>query len=357
MILQRYRPLLKQGTVLVADADSREEPRALVYVEHAIQNAKEIKPGERQVVSRRLQFVELTEDREARLAGYAPYLDYRPLRDGEQELVAALIESDWLDRGVERAGLDYAIEEAVPEHLSEIRSDTLRRVELTKEAVHRRLASEIAYWDHRANELKAQELAGKQPRMNSGRARQRANDLEARLKHRMAELEKEGQLSAMPPTVIGGALVIPGGLLERLRGERGEEPSTYARETARVERLAVDAVLTVEHALGRRPKEMPHNNRGYDVQSRLNDRGELLFIEVKGRVLGAKEFTITKSEILTSLNKPERYVLALVEVRDDNSTEVRYIRKPFKGTEEIYFDMTSANYDWPEYFGRGEAPN
>src|SRR5205814_1507051 len=61
MILERYRPLLKQGTILVADADASENPRALVYVEHAIQNARELEDGQRQVVSMRLQFVELTE--------------------------------------------------------------------------------------------------------------------------------------------------------------------------------------------------------------------------------------------------------------------------------------------------------
>ena len=72
---------------------------------------------------------------------------------------------------------------------------------------------------------------------------------------------------------------------------------------------------------------------------------------------GANEFTITKSEILTSLNRPNHFVLALVEVRDDDSTEVRYLRRPFKGTEEIYFDMTSANYDWHEYLSRAQAPS
>jgi hypothetical protein len=173
----------------------------------------------------------------------------------------------------------------------------------------------------------------------------------------MEELDKEAQLSAMPPTVVGGALVIPAGLLERLRGQRADEPSTYAKNTERVDRLAVAAVVAAEHELGRRPKEMPHNNKGYDIQSRLNDLGELLFIEVKGRAAGAKEFTITKSEILTSLNKPERFVLALVEVREDDSTEVRYVRQPFKGTEEIYFDMTSASYLWHEYFDRGGLPS
>jgi superfamily II DNA or RNA helicase len=356
LILERHRSLLKQGTVLIADADGSEEPRALVYVEHAIQNAKELRNGERQVVSRRLQFVELTQDWQARLAGYAPYLDYRPVEEDERELVEPFLQAEWLARGIEQAGLDYAITHAVPEHLAEVQGQTLRWVELTKEAVHRRLTSEIAFWDHRANELKDQELRGKQPRMNSGRARQRANDLEVRLKQRMEELEKEAQLSALPPTVIGGALVIPRGLLERLRGQRDQDPSTYARETERVERLAVDAVMATETELDRDPTEMPRNNKGYDIQSRTNDLGELLFIEVKGRASGANEFTITKSEILTSLNRPDHFVLALVEVRDDDSTTVRYLRKPFKGTEDIYFDMTSANYRWNDYFDRAEAP-
>lgn len=356
LILERYRTLLKQGALLVAEADESEDPRALVYVEHAIQNAKELRDGHRQIVSKRLQFVELTEDWEARVAGYAPYLDYRPISDEERTLVGPLIRGEWLDRGVEKAGLDYAIGYAVPEHLAEVRDLTVDRVERTKEAVHRRLTHEIAYWDHRANELKQQELAGKQPKMNSGRARQRADDLQARLKRRIDELEREGQLSSLPPVVVGGALVIPRGLIERLRGERQVEPDVQARETERVERLAVDAVLAAERALGRHPIEMPRNNKGYDIQSRTDGLGELLFIEVKGRVAGAPVFTITKSEILTSLNKPEHFILALVEVRENDSTEVRYLRKPFKGSEEMYFDMTSANYKWADLFTRGAAP-
>jgi hypothetical protein len=356
LILERYRSLLKQGAVLIADADDSEEPRALVYVEHTIQNAKELRNGERQVVSRRLQFVELTQVWEAELAGYAPYLDYRPVDENERQLVDQFLQGEWPDRGVEQAGLDYAITHAVPEHLAEVQEQTLRRIELTKEAVHRRLTSEVAIWDHRANELKEQELAGKQPKMNSGRARRRADELQARLKGRMDELAREAQLSPLPPVVVGGALVIPRGLIERIRGERRDDPAAHARETERVERLAVDAVLAAERSLGREPLEMPPNNKGYDIQSRTNGLGELLFIEVKGRVAGADEFTITKSEILTSLNKPNHFILALVEVRDDSSTDVRYVRKPFTGSEEMYFDMTSANYKWAQLFGRGTTP-
>jgi superfamily II DNA or RNA helicase len=356
LVLERYRPLLKKGAVLVADADDSEQPRALVYVEHAIQNAKELRDGLRQVVSKRLEFIELTQDWEAQVAGYAPYLDYRPIELDELALVQPLVQEDWLDRSVEKAGLDYAISSAVPGHLAEVREDTETRVAQTKEAVHRRLTNEIAYWDHRAMELKEQELAGKQPRMNSGRARQRADELQERLKRRMDELDREGQLSSLPPVVVGGALVIPRGLLERLRGEREVAPDLHARETERVERLAVEAVLSAERALGREPEEMPRNNKGFDILSRMNGLEGPLFIEVKGRIAGAKEFTITKSEILTSLNKPDQFVLALVEVGESDETEVRYLRKPFPGKEDIYFDMTSANYKWDELFARGKVP-
>lgn len=76
----------------------------------------------------------------------------------------------------------------------------------------------------------------------------------------------------------------------------------------------------------------------------------------KEAVAGAKEFTITKSEILTSPAKPDHSILALVRVDEDDGTDVRYLRKPFRGTEEIYFDMTSANYDWDELFERGATP-
>ena len=53
------------------------------------------------------------------------------------------------------------------------------------------------------------------------------------------------------------------------------------------------------------------------------------FIEVKGRAAGAETVTVTKNEILTALNKPEEFILAIVELDGDAST-VRYVRKPFQ---------------------------
>jgi superfamily II DNA or RNA helicase len=357
LILERYRYLLKKGTVLVADADEGEIPRVLLYLEHAIQDARADRSGGRRVVSKRLQFVEIDEQGGAQVAGYAPYLDYRPLEDGELELLRNILAGPWLRGEIEERGLGYGIQEAVPEHLGEVRRQTVARVEKTMAAVKDRLTKEINYWDHRANELKQQELAGKQPKMNSGKARQRADELEARLKRRLDELDQEKQLSPLPPVVVGGSLVIPRGLLERLRGERQAGEQVHARLTKRVERLAVDAVLKAEAELGREATEMPPNNPGYDILSKDPAAGEYLFIEVKGRVEGAPIFTVTKNEILTALNKPNQYVLALVEVLNDDRTTVGYLRRPFKGEEAAFFDVTSVNYEWRKLFQRAEVPS
>lgn len=145
-------------------------------------------------------------------------------------------------------------------------------------------------------------------------------------------------------------------LLERLRGERQADPSVYARLTERVERLAVEAVMETERRLGRIPVEMPRNNPGYDIRSKDPETGDLWFIEVKGRVKGADVVTVTKNEILTALNKPDRFILALVEVAEDDSTQVRYLRHPFAGTKDAYFAVTSVNYDWDSFREHAEVP-
>jgi hypothetical protein len=104
------------------------------------------------------------------------------------------------------------------DHLAEIKSRKEALIAKTEAAVRDRQAKAINYWDLRAEELKAQELAGKTPRLNSGGARQRADDLQARVEKRLTELQQERQLSAMPPVVIGGAVVVPESLVRMLKG-------------------------------------------------------------------------------------------------------------------------------------------
>ena len=103
------------------------------------------------------------------------------------------------------------------------------------------------------------------------------------------------------------------------------------------------------------PRDVSGDNCGYDIESRIPGTGRLRFIEVKGRRPGARTVTITKNEILTGLNKPDDFFLALVEVGGDAAAEPRYVRRPFG--REPDFGVTSVNYDLGELMTRAEVPS
>jgi superfamily II DNA or RNA helicase len=354
LILERYRDILKRGAVLVDPADEGEKPRILNYLEHSIQDARTDRAGNRRVVSRQLQFIEIDREGTARAAGYAPYLDYRPLAEEERTLLTSVMNEPWICENQEAQAISYAISAIVPSHFDELRKRKEELVSKTMAAVKDRLTKEINYWDHRAEELKAQESAGRvNAKLNSALARQRADNLQARLQSRMADLEQERRLSPLPPVVIGGALVVPAGLLERLKGERVLEPAQFARDRVRIEKLAMDAVMAAERTLGFDPHDVSSEKRGYDIESKIPGIGILRFIEVKGRAAGAENVIVSKNEILTALNKPDDFILAIVEV-DEEEVSTRYLRRPFQ--REPDFGATSVIYDLGELLSRAGEP-
>jgi hypothetical protein len=148
-------------------------------------------------------------------------------------------------------------------------------------------------------------------------------------------------------------MVIPVGLLRKLRGEPVQPPPDFALNTKESERRAMQAVIETERGLGFLPRDVSAENLGYDVESSIPNTGLLRFIEVKGRVRGARTVTITKNEILTGLNKPEHFILALVLLEADRE-EVLYVRAPFE--KEPDFKATSVNYDLNSLIELGKAP-
>ena len=357
VIIERYGSLLRQGAVLVDEGDRGLEPRALVYLEHAIQDGRAGRDGERRIVSKRFEYVEVDPQGTPTPAGWAPYLDYRTATAQERGLAADIFSEPWLQNDLESVSLDYAINHLSREHLEEVRRRTIGRVEKTEREVKARLEGQIRYWDHRAHQLMEQERAGKQPKMNSQRARQRADELASRLKSRLSDLAAERQLAPLPPIAVGGALILPAGLLDKLKGESAPEDSPAVQaDKARVERAAIDAVMALEPLLGRAPFEMPPNNKGYDIESKAPD-GSLYFIEVKGRIEGATSVTVTRSEIGVGRNMPDQFILALVSVPTEGEAIVRYSRRPFEDSGELPFGTISVNFDWAHLVGRSEEPN
>ena len=355
LTLERQRDLLRRGSVLVDERDSSMQPRVVFYLEHAIQDAGLTRSGERRVISKRMLYVELDSIGNARHLHYAPYLDYRPLEPDEPGVDAILScpEATWISRELEQKAQGHAIATVVPEHLEEVRSRKLELIAKTEAAVKERLTKEISYWDHRAEELKLQEQAGRpNARLNSDEARKRADALQGRLEKRMEELKLERQISPLPPVVLGGMLVVPIGLISAMTGKRIAGPTESADKQAAAAR-ARSVIMEIERRLGFDPVDREFEKLGYDIESRVPGTGKLRFIEVKGRISGADTITVTKNEILYSLNKPEDFILAIVEFREDGE-RVHYLRKPFQ--REPDFGVTSVNYDFADLLARAAQP-
>jgi hypothetical protein len=246
----------------------------------------------------------------------------------------------------------------VPEHLAEVRARKVELIDKTEAAVKDRLTKEIIYWDHRAEDLKLQEQAGRpNARLNSGEARKRADALQGRLEKRMEELKLERQIAPLPPVVLGGLLVVPLGLIRLIAGIADVSSADAQARCLRTQESAARAravVMDVECRLGFEPTDRELEKLGYDIESRVPGTGKLRFIEVKGRVSGADTITVTKNEILYSLNKPDDFILAIVEFIDEAAHRVHYLRRPFQ--REPDFGVVSQNYDFAELLARSETP-
>ena len=348
LIRERNTDVMKRGAVFIDESDFGMDARLLFYIEDAIQDGVILPNGTKRVISKNIHFVELKSDGTAQRAGYAPYLDYRAATLEEQAVIRPFIQSqDWLHTGVEDRARGYAIANIIPAHFAEVKAHKHQMLDKIAKAVKERMTAEIQYWDFRAADLKNKEAAGKvNAKLNSQLAGRRAEELEARMQRRLSEIETEKMISPAPPVVVGGALVIPRGLLHKLTGT--PSVGTFGHgDLKAVEYAAMKAVMDIETELGFIPHDVSAEKVGYDVESDIpkvlrHDTTCLRFIEVKGRAKGATSVTVSKNEILTGLNKPDEYILAIVEV-DGQTTHTVYLKQPFHNAPD--FTATSVNFD------------
>lgn len=363
LTLERHRDLLRRGSVLVDESDLGTTPRVLFYLEHEVQDACETggAGSVRRAISKQMLYVELDAAGNAKHIQYAPYLDYRPLEEAEVDIGTLLSrpECNWVTRELEGKAMGHAIAHVVPGHLKEVRNRRMGWIGKTRAAVRDRLTKEIAYWDHRAQQLQQQESTG-QPnaKLNSQEARRRADDLQARLQKRLAHLDLEAKISALPPVVLGGLLVLPKGLLAQIGANRNpadKAPESNGPVDTQVSAARARAVIMeVEARLGFHPVDRELEKLGYDIESKDPATGHLRFIEVKGRISGAESITVTRNEILYSLNKPEAFILAIVEFHDEVNHSVHYVRRPFRAEPD--FAATSVNYSMRELLALATSP-
>ncbi len=361
IIREQYDHLMKRGAVMVDDTDASDQISALFLLEHSVQDGRPTATGHSHIISEKLQFADIDKQGMASNAGIAPHLNLRAAKPEEIALVEGQLNEPWLRNDLEKTAVHFATVELAQKHVGEVKARRLPEIDKVKTEVQARLKKEINYWDARAGELKEQERAGKKVRLNWQNAERRAEDIAERLKRRMNLLEQERFISAQPPRVRGGMVVIPAGLLAQRNAEQGNEPpkgSFFAEDPqARkiIEGLAMKAVMEAEMALGNKPLDVSAQKVGYDIQSLDPKAGHLRFIEVKGRIDGADTVMITRQEVITSLHEPEKFILAIVQVDNGFAREPRYLRGALD-TREPPFDQNAIQFNIKRLLDRAEAP-
>jgi hypothetical protein len=428
LLLEQHANLLRQGTVLVDPTDDGLEPWLMFLVTH------EVKSGDGQILSKRLQFVRVNPDGSTSFAGWAPHLDLEPLdsflqaqqiqaqqiqaqqiqarsaSEGSTKCersaptiqenvtrsrvglvlpteIQTLLEQPWIRADQEQRAVALAATTLVPDHFREVNDRRVAHVDKTLAAVHERLSKEIEFWSDRWLRLKEDQEAGKDVRLNVENARRTVTDLEGRLENRKKELQSMRHVVNGTPIVLGGALVVPAGLMRRVRGE---QPDASARDfsadpiaRSRIERIAMDAVRHAEESRGCHVVDVSADNCGWDLTSyppaeykpdapardHLSDLYPPIqhkpdapardylpdprHIEVKGRIKGATTITVTRNEMLYAFNQGDKFILAIVLVNEDDSYEgPYYIRRPFD--REPGWGVSSINYNISDLISRSE---
>ena len=112
--------------------------------------------------------------------------------------------------------------------------------------------------------------------------------------------------------------------------------------------------METERRLGFEPTDREFERLGYDIESRVPGTGKLRFIEIKGRVAGAATIMATRNEALYSLNKPDDFILAIIEFGDADAYRVHYVRRPFRREPDC--GAASVNHDFADLLARAETP-
>ncbi len=358
LVLSAHRSKLKQGAVLVDPNNDGVEPRILFMVDHSVREAQAEKNSDQPMVaSRRLQFVEIDQHSNAFHAGWAPHLDLQPIDDYDLKLVQDVLDAAWISANLEGLALNHASQHLVPEHYQEVKARRERQADKVLAAVNERLVKEINYWSDRYIKLSDDVSAGKQPRMQPEMARRRVDELTERLNQRKRELEAMKAVVSSTPVVIGGALVIPQGLLAQRKGETNFCADAAAR--SRIEMVAMNAVMNVERQFGYDVKDVSAEKCGWDVTARppANHDGSLKpdrHIEVKGRAKGQSTITVSRNEIIYALNQTDKFLLAIVIVDGDNYEGPHYIRNPFNSEPDI--GVASINYNLCDLLSKAVSP-
>lgn len=369
VVLRKYAGELAKGTIFVDDTDSQNERPAIVTAASQDISASALGPrheGDSEVIARQFDYLQVEDDGEMQMLAVPPYADFRAPTDAEREQVEAIRTDAWCSVDHSQELCDYVYSTCTAKRVAALQAAHDAERAHVWERVEQRLNSESNYWWGEYNRIQESERTqpGKKQPMSSAAAYKRAQEMEARLTEREAALAGPDHLHVSPVRLHGLALVIPASLLAHDgEGDAADEddeqlPAHMARETEEVDRRGVELTMEAERRLGREPHEMPHNNKGYDIES-YDAHGAKIIIEVKSHYdcPGRDYFFVTPSEIIMAKTQGDHHRLALALISPDGPEHdrIRYVAHAF---DRIVPDetMVDAKIYFSKHWNNGSDP-
>ena len=320
MLLERLRPCRERGSVLVDTDQLGGKPGVFMVLEHSIYRAPHQPP-----ISRRIQLIRCGRDGSVTELSWNDVLEMRTPHQTSPHPT-----DTWQPQEIEELSV-RASEHLAMEHLKDIEDRLKSQTENTTMTLRRQMLEKIDLWSRRYLDLRLQPAGNRQQVMQEENAHSLAQALSQRLQTREDEATATLSVVTGTPTILGIAIIATPEFLPE-DSEHSFCADAAARE--RIERLAMQAVIEAERALGHMVHDVSAEKCGWDITAIAHDLGDLTGverrIEVKGRAKGQSTITITRNEISQALDYPEQFILAVALVSPDDQVEgPYYIRNPF----------------------------
>ena len=300
LILEKYKDDFYRGSIYRDELDFRKELKLSLCMEEGMGDVKS-------PIFREAYFIELNKSIPQSLEASFPIellnSNKKPLSEEELSLVKNYFkenDTDWIKAGTQAK--DF-IQETFSRHMEEIKTKKLKILEESEKSIR--------------HEIRSLEIT------ESFQAEKEADELGHKLDTYHQKIEDLKSISLIPPKVVTGFLIVPKGFLDSLQPHVEEYGQNEKNE---MEKIGMETVEDVERRLGFDPVDVSKENCGYDIKS---SEGRL--IEVKARKLDALTITVTRNELQTALDNPDKFILAIVLVENGKAKETLYLINPFRG--------------------------
>ncbi len=221
----------------------------------------------------------------------------------------------------------WAYEQITEPQLDQLKVTRSEECELRRHYLNTAFTDLILELQHDLNDLQQAHLFGDENGEDRDRLRRRIEELGARKKKRLKELELMLNLSANLPDLLTEALIAPVPVVSLEEAGESTSGGFPMHRDDEVEAIAMDVAMRYERSRGWTPTDVSKDGEHYDVRSE-GPGGEKRFIEVKGRAQsGGIVVTGPEKDKLQQLG--ERGWLYVITYCKGEKSRLRVIQDPF----------------------------